>query len=126
MSLKRFFLFSGIAAACFASLLIIDRLQPRLLLRLRNLERDAIVQAGRTAPANPDLVFMAIDSDSVTLDAKTDVRELYGLTSNDSIEAWPESNEQNLALAARSLCPGLAAAGRGRRPGRRFRSHLPH
>ena len=87
MPLKRLLLLSGIAAGCFVTLLLVDRFQPLLLIRLRNLERDAIAQAGRTAPANPDLVFLAIDSDSVTLDATTDVKELYGLTDKNSLEA---------------------------------------
>jgi len=68
-------------------LLLIDRFQPAVLTYFRNLERDAISRAGRRAATNPDLVFMAIDSDSVTLATATDVRELYGLTPNDSIEA---------------------------------------
>ena len=87
MPLKRLFLLSGIAVGCFLALALVDRFQPFLLIRLRNLERDALAQAGRTAPANPNLVFLAIDSDSVTLDATTDLKELYGLTDQNSIEA---------------------------------------
>ncbi|MEO7167147.1 MAG: CHASE2 domain-containing protein [Chthoniobacterales bacterium] len=44
-------------------------------------------RAGRTTPASPDLVFLAIDSDSVSLDSTTDVKELYGLTNEGSAEA---------------------------------------
>ncbi len=84
---KRFLILSAIAVGCFALLAFVDRLQPLLLIRLRNLERDALAQAGRRTAANPDLVFLAIDSDSVTLDAQTDVKELYGLTESNSLEA---------------------------------------
>jgi len=73
--------------ACFVALLLVDRYQPLLLLRLRNLERHAIALHGRTTPPNPNLVFLAIDSDSFTLGATTDVKELYGLTDQNSIEA---------------------------------------
>jgi len=85
--MKRPLLLSGIGMACFVALLLVDRYQPLLLLRLRNLERDAIALHGRTTPPNPNLVFLAIDSDSVTLDATTDVKELYGLIDQNSTEA---------------------------------------
>ena len=39
--------------------------------------RDLIVRSGRTTPANPDLVFLAIDSDSVTLDEDLDIQGLF-------------------------------------------------
>ena len=115
MSLKRLFLFSGLATVCFAILLLIDRFQPALLTHFRNLERDAISRAGRRAAANPDLVFMAIDSDSVTLDTATDVHELYGLTTNDSIEtralqlmsqAWPWPREVYALVLQRLIDAG--------------------
>ncbi|MGH8095130.1 MAG: CHASE2 domain-containing protein [Chthoniobacterales bacterium] len=120
MSLKRLILFSGIAAGCFAALILVDRLQPLFLVRLRNLERDAVAQAGRTAPPNPGLVFMAIDSDSVTLDAKTDVKELYGLTDKDSVEAralklmstaWPWPREVYALVMQRLLGAGAKVVG---------------
>jgi len=64
MSLKRLFLFSGLTTVCFVILLLIDRFQPAVLTHFRN------------------LVFMAIDSDSVTLDTATDVHERSGLQLN--------------------------------------------
>ncbi|MGH7939342.1 MAG: CHASE2 domain-containing protein, partial [Bryobacteraceae bacterium] len=87
MSPKRLFLLSGIAGLSFVVLFLVDREESVLLPRLRNLARDALAQAGRTTPANPDLVFLAIDSDSVSLDATTDVQELYGLSGHNSREA---------------------------------------
>ena len=45
--------------------------------------RDAIARSGRTAPANPDLLFLAIDSDSVTLDENLDVQGLFSASSSD-------------------------------------------
>jgi hypothetical protein len=70
MSLKRLLLLSGIATICFAALFFEDRRQPLVLLRLRNMARDAVARAGRTTPPNPALVFLAIDSDSVGLDPR--------------------------------------------------------
>jgi adenylate cyclase len=117
MSLKRLLLFSAIAFGCFAAILVLDHFQPLLLIRLRNLERDQVARAGRTSSTNPDLVFLAIDSDSVTLDPKTDVRELYGLTTNDSIEArglklmtksWPWPREVYALILDRLIGAGAA------------------
>ncbi len=115
MSLKRPFLFSAIALLCFGVLALADRARPFFLLHLRNLARDAIAQAGRTTPANPDLVFLAIDSDSVSLDATTDVKELYGLTATDSEEertlklmskAWPWPREVYALILQRLVDAG--------------------
>ena len=117
MSSKRHLLFGAIAAGCFAAILLLDHFEPMFLIRLRNLERDQITQVGRTAPVNPNLVFMAIDSDSVTLDAKTDLNELYGLTSTDSTEtralqlmtkAWPWPREVYALILDRLVNAGAA------------------
>jgi len=45
--------------------------------------RDLIARAGRTTPPNPDLVFLAIDSDSVTLDPDLDVNGLFPSSASD-------------------------------------------
>ena len=45
--------------------------------------RDVIARSGRTTPINPDLVFLAIDSDSVTLDEDLDVNGLFPSSAND-------------------------------------------
>ncbi len=100
MTRPRLFLFPAIAAGCFCALLVLDRLQPKLLVQLRQQERDMVERFGRTTPANPDLVFMAIDSDSVTLDASMDVKDLYGLADGHSVEARALVDEQIVALAA--------------------------
>ena len=39
--------------------------------------RDLLARSGRLAPANPDLVFLAIDSDSVSLDESLDLDGLF-------------------------------------------------
>src|ERR1700680_1794655 len=45
--------------------------------------RDVIARCGRTTPINPDLVFLAIDSDSVTLDEDLDINRLFPSSAND-------------------------------------------
>jgi signal transduction histidine kinase len=44
--------------------------------------RDLIARAGRTTPLNPDLVFLAIDSESLTLDKDLDLNGLFPSTAN--------------------------------------------
>jgi len=45
--------------------------------------RDLIARSGQTTPINPNLVFLAIDSDSVTLDPSLDVNGLFSSSAND-------------------------------------------
>jgi len=76
----------AIALLCLAAVVLLDLLAPSPYLQTRQVLRDAITRAGRKAPPNPDLVFLAIDSDSVSLEEGADIGDLYGLTDNDSIE----------------------------------------
>jgi signal transduction histidine kinase len=54
-----------------------EYLRPAAYLQLEYWLRDAIVQHGRMTAPNPDLLFLAIDSDSVTLDPSLDVQDLF-------------------------------------------------
>ncbi|MDQ6621920.1 MAG: adenylate/guanylate cyclase domain-containing protein [Verrucomicrobiota bacterium] len=86
MSRKRLLAVSGIALLCLIAIAALDLLEPFFYVRTRNLLRDTITRAGRTTPPNDDLVFLAIDSDSVSLEEDADIAELYGLTDENSIE----------------------------------------
>jgi adenylate cyclase len=77
----------ALALVCYCVLYQINQLQPSFYVRLSNSYRDAIARSGRHTEANPNLVFLAIDADSVGLDPATDAVELYGLTDPKSIEA---------------------------------------
>lgn len=64
--------------------------------------RDLIARSGRTTPANPDLLFLAIDSDSVTLDESLDLKGLFSSSSIDAqsrraleimTKGWPWDRE---------------------------------
>src|SRR3712207_586451 len=87
VSRTRIFTVSGMALLCLVAIVAVDILAPFAYLRARNLLRDAITRAGRKTPPNPNLVFLAIDSDSVTLEEGSDIQDLYGLTDDSSIEA---------------------------------------
>jgi adenylate cyclase len=86
----------------FVALVALDQTQPFAYMRVRNLYRDTLARIGRKTPPNPDLIFLAIDSNSVGLEEKADLEELYGLKSVNSDEAralklmskrWPWSRE---------------------------------
>jgi hypothetical protein len=105
---KRAFAISGFALVCFVGLLALDQIKPFAYVRLRNLYRDAITRAGRKTSPNPNLVFLAIDSDSVSLD-QTDLKQLYDLSDDNSEEAralglmskswpWPRDVYSSLSI----------------------------
>ena len=87
MPAKRICIISGIAVLVFAALGWVDRARPFTWIRLCNLYRDAITRAGRTTQPNSNLVFLAIDAASVSLD-ETDTDQLYGLAADNSEEAY--------------------------------------
>ena len=77
--------------------------------------RDLIVRSGRTTPSNPDLVFLAIDSDSVTLDEDLDIQELFSSTTGDSecrhaleimAKGWPWDREIYAMILERLIRAG--------------------
>jgi len=84
---KRTRILIGLAVLCFCAVYELNDAQPFFYSRLCYLYRDALSRSGRYAPANPNLVFLAIDADSVSLDATTDAQQMYGLTDPTSIEA---------------------------------------
>jgi adenylate cyclase len=102
VSPKRATILTAFAVACFGALFLLEEYQPLAYSRLKNIYRDTIARVGRLAPPNPDLVFLAIDSNSVGLDETADLRELYGVTESGSKEGralmlmsrqWPWSRE---------------------------------
>jgi len=73
VSAKRVIAVSLVALVCFVGLIALDHHRAFAYVRARNLLRDAITRAGRTTPPNPDLVFLAIDSASVSLEEEADI-----------------------------------------------------
>ena len=85
--MKRALLIGIVALACLGGVLLLEFSEPFVYVRIRNLYRDSLARAGQTAPKDPRLVFLAIDSDSISLDEAADLGELYGLKGADSLEA---------------------------------------
>ncbi|MDQ2866928.1 MAG: adenylate/guanylate cyclase domain-containing protein [Verrucomicrobiota bacterium] len=86
MPQRRTALTTAFAVLCLIALSIIDRAPPFAYLRLKNLYRDAVSRLGRKATVDNRLVFLAIDSDSVGLDADADAKTLYGLNDKTSLD----------------------------------------
>src|SRR4051794_22158594 len=75
-----------VAILCYCALHELNLRQPYFYSELRHFYRDALSRVGRLAPPNSDLVFLAIDADSVGLDSTTDTLEMYGLGDSKSVE----------------------------------------
>mgnify|MGYP003694387809 CR=1 FL=1 len=71
------------ATLCAAAATLLDFTSPDYYRQTESRIRDAIARSGRTTPANPDLLFLAIDSDSVTLDETLDLQGLFSSSSSD-------------------------------------------
>ena len=100
MSARRTFIISGFALALCAAFAVLELTQPLVYLRLCNLYRDAIARSGRATSPNPDLVFLAIDAQSIGFD-ETDLNT-YQLSGDSSDETralhliskgWPWSRQ---------------------------------
>jgi adenylate cyclase len=82
VSARRIFITSGFALFVFVVAALLELSRPLAYVRLNNLYRDAINRSGRTTPPNPNLVFLAIDAASVSVD-QVDVEE-YKLANDTS------------------------------------------
>ena len=71
------------ATLCAAAATLLDFTSPDYYRQTESRIRDVIARSGRTTPANPDLLFLAIDSDSVTLDETLDLQGLFSSSSSD-------------------------------------------
>jgi signal transduction histidine kinase len=67
---------------CAAAASLLDLSAPCYYLQTESRLRDAIARSGRTTPANPNLLFLAIDSDSVSLDETLDLKGLFSSSSS--------------------------------------------
>ena len=102
MFLRRALIVLLIAALCATAATLLDFTSPRFYRQTESGLRDAVARAGRTTPANPDLLFLAIDSDSVSLDDTLDLKGLFLSSSTDSgsrraleimSKGWPWNRE---------------------------------
>jgi signal transduction histidine kinase len=72
-----------LAALCAGVAIAVELIRPALYLQAEYRVRDSIARSGRTTPPNPDLVFLAIDSASVSLDPDLDVDGLLASSARD-------------------------------------------
>src|SRR5207237_787405 len=72
-----------LATLCAAAAALLDFTSPSFYGQTESRIRDAVARSGRTTPANPDLLFLAIDSDSVNLDETLDLQGLFSSGSSD-------------------------------------------
>lgn len=68
---------------CAAFGIALELFRPAFYVQVEYRLRDLIARSGRTTPPNPDLVFLAIDSASVTLDPELDLNGLLSSSSSD-------------------------------------------
>src|SRR5438034_3515936 len=76
-----------LATLCTTAATLLDFTSPSYYLQTESRLRDAIARSGRTTPANANLLFLAIDSDSVSLDETLDLEGLFSSSSSN-----PESH----------------------------------
>src|SRR6266481_6015052 len=84
---RRTMIIGALASLCFFALLFLVSEEPAVYTRVVNLYRDTITRNGRTAPPNSNLVFLAIDADSVNLEDAMDIHQMYGLDAGHPMEA---------------------------------------
>jgi signal transduction histidine kinase len=83
-----------IAVGCGGIALLVEIVEPPVYSQAQFWLRDAISRHGRTAKINPDLMFLAIDNDSITLDPALDIQDLF------SAEGIPADSARALQLMA--------------------------
>ncbi len=80
MSRPRFLVAVLLAAFCAGTVVVVELVRPRPYTQLEYGFQDFVARFGRMTQPNPDLVFLAIDSDSVALDPSLDVDGLFAST----------------------------------------------
>jgi adenylate cyclase len=105
-----------LAVLCTVAAAALQHIGFEPLVRSQHFVRDAIARIGRKTPPNPQLVYMAIDNDSVSIDATADLGELFNLKNADpdSIRAlklmsqgWPWSRAVHGLILDRLMQAGV-------------------
>ncbi len=95
-------LFMLVAAALSLAVWLLSRPPGSALANAELSADDFLLRHGGRTPGNPQLHFLAIDNDSMTIDAKTDLKTLFGITDAKTLEGralgnmsahwpWPRS-----------------------------------
>lgn len=101
--------------ACAGAGITLELLRPGFYVQVEYRLRDLIARSGRTTPENSDLVFLAIDPASVTLDRELDLNGLFSSSSSDPVShraleimtnGWPWDREVYALVLDRLLGAG--------------------
>jgi signal transduction histidine kinase len=104
-----------LVALCAAAASLLDRISPSYYVQTESRLRDAIARSGRLTPGNSNLLFLAIDSDSVSLDETLDLEGLFSssLSNRESGRAlemmskgWPWNREIYAMILERLISAG--------------------
>src|SRR5205814_4717101 len=104
-----------LVALCAITAGLLDLTSPRYYLQTESRIRDAIARSGRTTPADPNLLFLAIDSDSVSLDETLDLEGLFSSSSSNPqsrraleimSKGWPWNREIYALILERLIGAG--------------------
>jgi signal transduction histidine kinase len=100
---------------CAAFGIALELFRPAFYVQVEYRLRDLIARSGRTTPPNPDLVFLAIDSASVTLDPELDLNGLLSSSASDPgshraleimTKGWPWDREVYALILQRLVGAG--------------------
>jgi signal transduction histidine kinase len=107
-----------IALASNGAVILTEIVQPSAYLQAELWLRDTISRDGRMAKTNPNLIFLAIDNDSITLDPTLDVRDLFssapmpadsGRALQLMAQGWPWNREVYALVLDRLIGAGAKA-----------------
>jgi signal transduction histidine kinase len=77
---RRRIIIAVLTVLCAGIGILLERVGPSYYIQTEYRLRDMIARAGRTTPSNPDLIFLAIDSESVSLERDLDLNGLFSLS----------------------------------------------
>jgi signal transduction histidine kinase len=83
LSRRRIVTIALLTAGCAGTATWLDLTRPTYFSQIEYRLQDFITRSGRTTPANSDLLFLAIDSDSVSLDPDLDIKNLFSSAGNE-------------------------------------------
>lgn len=115
---SRSFTLSAIAAMAAAGCVLLLRSPTSVLAKAELAAQDSLAVHGRQVERNDKLIFLGIDNDSVSLNAETDLRALFGVEDLASPEGralslmskrWPWSREAYAMILDRLLASGAKA-----------------
>ena len=112
---RRILIVALLTALCAGAGAGLELLRPAFYVQAEYRIRDLIARSGRTTPVNPDLVFLAIDSASITLDEELDLKGLLSSSSVDPkshraleimTKGWPWDREVYALILERLVSAG--------------------